>query len=256
MSNLSSNLDPAQWSFRGNSSDIRNAINAITSRLSGDRGNIINGYSASKLVIDRFLANPKVTNQQLIQISTSGLDKFSPDDSTSLSSVPNKYSDYARKPGHMMAVDAFYILTGNPKDQISTKLNGLGFTGTASLLVTYAENNPALLLGTILHDLTDYFQDSGVVNLNSSFWGTADKVLSALVMFAETSVDGYIPSEEEIFNVIGTSQLPTREMELRQTVTRLGNVSSILATKLAIYYGDESFGDQLIVSTATKTLGG
>ena len=254
MDNLSNN--PAQWSFRGNSSDISNAIDAITSRFSGDRGNIINGYSASKLVFDQFLANPKVTNQQLIQISKSGLSKFSPDDSISLSSVPKKYSDYARKPGHLMAVDAFYILTGNPKDQISAQLNGLGFTGTASLLITYAENNPALLLNTILHDLTDYFQDSGVANLNASFWGTADKVSSALVMFAETLVDGYIPSEEEIFNIIGARQLPTRDMELRQTVTRLGNVSSTLATKLAIHYGDETFGSQLIALTASKTLGG
>jgi hypothetical protein len=48
----------------------------------------------------------------------------------------------------------------------------LGFTGTSSLLITYAENNPALLLGTIEHDLTDYFQDAGVANLNTSLWGT------------------------------------------------------------------------------------
>ncbi|NCR42608.1 MAG: calcium-binding protein [Microcystis aeruginosa W13-11] len=256
MSNPNIDLNPAQWSFRGNSSDISNAINAITSRFSSDRGNIINGYSATKLVVDQFLANPKVTNQQLIQISTSGLDKFSPDDSTSLSSVPKKYSDYATKPGHLMAVDAFYILTGNPKGQVSAKLNGLGFTGTSSLLVTYAENNPTLLLGTILHDLTDYFQDAGVANLNTSLWGTSGKAASALVMFAETLVTGYIPSEEEMFNVMGTRQLPTREMELRQTVTRLGDVSSTLATKLAMYYGSEQLGSQIIASTATKTLGG
>ncbi|MBE9091929.1 hypothetical protein IQ232_20050, partial [Microcystis aeruginosa LEGE 11464] len=252
MSNPNIDLNPAQWSFRGNSSDISNAINAITSRFSSDRGNIINGYSATKLVVDEFLANPKVTNQQLIQISRSTLDKFSADDST----VPTKYSDYATKPGHLMAVDAFYMLTGNPKGQVSTKLNGLGFTGTSSLLITYAENNPALLLGTIEHDLTDYLQDAGVTNLNTSLWGIADKAASALVMFAETLVSGYIPSEEEIFNVMGTRQLPTREMELRQTVTRLGNVSSTLATKLAMHYGNEDFGSQLIAATATKTLGG
>jgi hypothetical protein len=46
MSNPNIDLNPAQWSFRGNSSDISNAINAITSRFSSDRGNIINGYSA------------------------------------------------------------------------------------------------------------------------------------------------------------------------------------------------------------------
>lgn len=172
MSNPNIDLNPAQWSFRGNSSDISNAINAITSRFSSDRGNVIDGYSATKLVVDKFLANPNVTNQQLIQISKSTLDKFSADDSTSSSSVPKKYSDYATKPGHLMAVDAFYMLTGNPKGQVSTKLNGLGFTGTSSLLVTYAENNPTLLLGTILHDLTDYFQDAGVANLNTSLWGT------------------------------------------------------------------------------------
>ncbi|TRV42127.1 MAG: calcium-binding protein [Microcystis flos-aquae Mf_QC_C_20070823_S20D] len=252
MSNPNIDLNPAQWSFRGNSSDISNAINAITSRFSSDRGNIINGYSATKLVVDEFLANPKVTNQQLIQISRSTLDKFSADDST----VPTKYSDYATKPGHLMAVDAFYMLTGNPKGQVSTKLNGLGFTGTSSLLITYAENNPALLLGTIEHDLTDYLQDAGVTNLNTSLWGIADKAASAFVMFAETLVAGYIPSEEEIFNVMGTRQLPTREMELRQTVTRLGNVSSTLATKLAMHYGNEDFGSQLIAATATKTLGG
>ncbi|MFN4849029.1 MAG: hypothetical protein ACK5H5_03255, partial [Microcystis sp.] len=252
MSNPNIDLNPAQWSFRGNSSDISNAINAITSRFSSDRGNIINGYSATKLVVDQFLANPKVTNQQLIQISRSTLDKFSADDST----VPTKYSDYATKPGHLMAVDAFYMLTGNPKGQVSTELNGLGFTGTSSLLVTYAENNPALLLGTIEHDLTDYLQDAGVTNLNTSLWGIADKAASAFVMFAETLVAGYIPSEEEIFNVMGTRQLPTREMELRQTVTRLGNVSSTLATKLAMHYGNEDFGSQLIAATATKTLGG
>jgi hypothetical protein len=252
MSNPNIDLNPAQWSFRGNSSDISNAINAITSRFSSDRGNIINGYSATKLVVDEFLANPKVTNQQLIQISRSTLDKFSADDST----VPTKYSDYATKPGNLMAVDAFYMLTGNPKGQVSTKLNGLGFTGTSSLLITYAENNPALLLGTIEHDLTDYLQDAGVTNLNTSLWGIADKAASALVMFAETLVSGYIPSEEEIFNVMGTRQLPTREMELRQTVTRLGNVSSTLATKLAMHYGNEDFGSQLIAATATKTLGG
>ncbi|MCA2504362.1 MAG: hypothetical protein IM550_04655, partial [Microcystis sp. M54BS1] len=252
MSNPNIDLNPAQWSFRGNSSDISNAINAITSRFSSDRGNVIDGYSATKLVVDKFLANPKVTNQQLIQISKSTLDKFSADDST----VPTKYPDYDKKPGHLMAVDAFYMLTGNPKGQVSTKLNGLGFTGTSSLLITYAENNPALLLGTIEHDLTDYLQDAGVTNLNTSLWGIADKAASALVMFAETLVAGYIPSEEEIFNVMGTRQLPTREMELRQTVTRLGNVSSTLATKLAMHYGNEDFGSQLIAATATKTLGG
>jgi hypothetical protein len=256
MSNPNIDLNPAQWSFRGNSSDISNAINAITSRFSSDRGNVIDGYSATKLVVDKFLANPNLTNQQLIQISKSTLDKFSADDSTSSSSVPKKYSDYATKPGHLMAVDAFYILTGNSKDQVSTQLNGLGFTGTSSLLVTYAENNPTLLLGTILHDLTDYFQDAGVANLNTSLWGTSGKAASALVMFAETLVTGYIPSEEEMFNVMGTRQLPTREMELRQTVTRLGDVSSTLATKLAMYYGSEQLGSQIIASTATKTLGG
>ncbi|MDB9508916.1 hypothetical protein PN502_18005, partial [Microcystis aeruginosa CS-338/01] len=252
MSNPNIDLNPAQWSFRGNSSDISNAINAITSRFSSDRGNVIDGYSATKLVVDKFLANPKVTNQQLIQISKSTLDKFSADDST----VPTKYPDYDKKPGHLMAVDAFYMLTGNPKGQVSTELNGLGFTGTSSLLITYAENNPALLLGTIEHDLTDYLQDAGVTNLNTSLWGIADKAASAFVMFAETLVAGYIPSEEEIFNVMGTRQLPTREMELRQTVTRLGNVSSTLATKLAMHYGNEDFGSQLIAATATKTLGG
>jgi len=166
MSNPNVDLNPAQWSFRGNSPDITTAINEITSRLSGDRGIVINGYSATKLVVEKFLASSSISNDQLIKISKSTLDKFSPDDSISSSSVPKKYPYYETMPGHVMAVDAFCILTGNPKDQVSTKLNGLGFTGTPDILITSADNNPPLQLGTIFHDLTNYFNDSGVDGLD------------------------------------------------------------------------------------------
>ena len=256
MSNPNFDVNPAQWSFRGNSSDITTAINEITSRLSGDRGIVINGYSATTLVVEKFLANSSVSNDQLIKISKSTLDKFSPDDSSSPSSVPKKYPYYETMPGHVMAVDAFCILTGNPKDQVSTKLNGLGFTGTPDILITSADDNPPLQLGTIFHDLTNYFNDSGVVGLDKSIWGVAGKAASALVMYAGTLVTDFIPSEEEIFNVMGTRQLPTREMELRQTVTKLGKVSSTIATKLAMHYGSEQLASQIITTSAAKTLGG
>ena len=70
MANNNLDINPAQWSFRGSSREITDAISSITSRLASDRGNIINGYSASRLVIDKFLANPDVSNTQLLQISS------------------------------------------------------------------------------------------------------------------------------------------------------------------------------------------
>jgi hypothetical protein len=75
-------------------------------------------------------------------------------------------------------------------------------------------------------------------------------------MFAESLSLGYIPSDEEIFNILGSRQLPTREMEYRRVVTRLGGVSAGIAAKLALHYGSESIANQIISVSIAQTLGG
>ena len=255
MSTQNIDLDLKRWSWRGSDPNLTDAISGMVSRMKFDRGLRIDGYSATRIVVENFLDDPNVTNEQITQISRRARNDFGVRD---LDNVRNKYPDYASRLGHIVAVDAMYILTGQNQAWISDHLSGLGFTGTPGKLITYA-TDPKLLLGTILHDITDYLQDAKIEGINKAIWGVSGKVTSALVMALEAfaySVTDIIPRQDEILNIIGADHLPIEEIALLKTVSNLGNVSSMLGAKIAIYFADESFANQLIAQTAGKTVGG
>ncbi|MFM6895852.1 MAG: hypothetical protein ACKPKF_00590, partial [Microcystis panniformis] len=108
------------------------------------------------------------------------------------------YRDYQQREGHKIAVAFMHFVTGIPTNQLSEELPGLGITGIRKYDFNwYSGFSRRLLLGTALHDVTD-FLDSTLnlpnVNIkdwsknsdswNKSAWGTSNSTWSALIMFS------------------------------------------------------------------------
>ncbi|MFB2804482.1 LamG-like jellyroll fold domain-containing protein [Microcystis sp. BLCC-F209] len=108
------------------------------------------------------------------------------------------YRDYQQREGHKIAVAFMHFVTGIPTNQLSEELPGLGVTGIRKYGFNwYSGFSRRLLLGTALHDVTD-FLDSTLnlpnVNIkdwsknsdswNKSAWGTSNSTWSALIMFS------------------------------------------------------------------------
>lgn len=193
MSNF--NLNDNRWRFRFEGQTPQNlqltqdSIEGILSRLNSTDGVVIDGQTVADVVIEAFLANENITNDQLVEIVTlteqdiNG--SFTAEERANEESVREKFDDYDSRSGHIFAVDLFHILTGLDKDFISQNLSGLGFTGKTGPHVIHADFSQPLLLGTALHDVTSYFDDIlgiDIKSFNESLFGTASLEGSAVIM--------------------------------------------------------------------------
>ncbi|MGF1567502.1 MAG: hypothetical protein ACFCVD_05450 [Nodosilinea sp.] len=261
-------IRPERWEWRGEEgSEVRQAITSILGRVNLDRGNTVDDFTATRIVIEKFLDNRLIDNKQIIAITQLTLDDFS---QGRPESITDKYPNYQELPGHQMAVDLLAIFIGEDPELISLKLKGLGFTGTPGIAITYA-TDPLLLLGTIVHDFTSYidsaFRERNIdaQSLNKTLFGIEGDVISALAMAAGVFYDSllreindFIPDDSEVLKIIdsyGVNEIE-QELALRQTVTRLGEIGGTLGTKLALIYGDQDFSSQLITRSASTTIGG
>ncbi|NEO34001.1 MAG: hypothetical protein F6K36_27020, partial [Symploca sp. SIO3C6] len=263
MSNQNLDLNIERWNWRGGQgTEINKAISNLLDRSSLDRGNTVGGYTATRILVEKFLDDRNITNEQILEASNLTLDDFTQPDP---GAITNKYPEYQEFPGHQIAVDLLSIFTGESPSEVSAKLTGLGFTGTPGIAIAYAED-PVLLLGTIIHDFNSYIDDAlgdkgiQIKSFNESIYGVKDIKKSALAMYAEAlfSLDNVIPDESELLDFLSLYDLNQIEEKttLRQTVTKLGNVGSNIGTKLALFYADDDFATQLVSQTIGKTLGG
>ncbi|MFM6516226.1 MAG: hypothetical protein ACKPIC_06235, partial [Microcystis panniformis] len=239
---------------------------------------------------ETWLYNSSVTNASLIAKSNHTLDDIKgtlSDASRAIIVKKGNFDDYKDNKTQLFSakLEAVFIAESPDKvldtaRQILDANPGLGLTGpanrTPNSLVRYDINDPRAT-GTGIHDITSVSDEINRKKFGQAFvdqnsenkgvWGNSTDELSAIIMFGEALADkaleeglnliDIIPPDEEIFNVIGTRTLPiTKIDELRGTVTRLGDVTSTLATKLAQQYGSKNLAGQIITQTATKTLGG
>ncbi|MEM7556553.1 MAG: calcium-binding protein [Cyanobacteria bacterium P01_A01_bin.84] len=265
------NLDSLQ------SAKLSQALTEITNRFSLDDGSFtVAGKTASDIVVENFLDNKNVTNEQIIQASKLTLDDFYQPEREAITS---KFPNYQNNPVHRVSILVNSIISGLDPIAASRNLPGHGFTGTPGKLIANVEDD-ALALGTIVHDNTSYIDDAfsrkrirlkedeivdedleNVESLNKTVFGIESLILSAGAMaidaFISSSID-VIPDRDEILDFLGVDSITLidQEIALIQTVTNLGSVGANLGTKLAFFYGDEDLASQLVTQAAGKTLGG
>ena len=266
-----------RWAQRDLTPELRESISTITSRFSTDRNITIAGRNNVEDIVERLLDNPKVDDRFLIALNV--FSKIPPnkfDGSPNTPSITAQiYPDYASYEGHKKAVDLMHILTGIPKDIISSEYPGLGFTGTEDEGIEQgigvASNFPQFLNETVLHDVLvtlaedfpEFFE-----GLDGAVYGTNNKARSAVYIALDSLTlnltkairDGdlsvLLPEEEEFLNFVGINEAPKQDILLFNTVTNLGKTASTIGAKIAIHYGDEGLANQLINQAAAQTLGG
>ena len=98
-----------------------------------------------------------------------------------------EYPNYKQLPGHQKAVAIMSIMTGIDPMDLSDYLPGLGITGVKGFN-WYSGFSDKLLLGTALHDVTDFLDDAlknqGIESWNKSVWGISNSTVSAFKMFS------------------------------------------------------------------------
>lgn len=180
-----------------------------------------------QIFVKHFLDNPSVTNAQIIAMDKVAASSIKSNDAKK---VEEKFKNYADYDSHQIAVNIFSFITGAPQAEISNQAPDLGFTGTPDKFLL-AATIPALILGTILHDVTDYLKDAGVVGINKALWGFEGKIESALAM---------------AYGAFLQESQPTSE---------LGQFGTYISDFLVSQHIDNDFATQLFAQAATKTFG-
>lgn len=174
---LDLDLNDDRWAFRFSGTPhedqiLRDAISDMVSRLESDNDISLGDSVPEKVFIEVFLSNEDITNEQLIgsgSLTEQNIEDYlnqpaEPGELTNLEAEElsrEKYPNYDTYPGHIFAVELFHIISGLDRDFISQKLPGLGFTGsTGSDYSIYADFSQPLLLGTTIHDVTSYMDES------------------------------------------------------------------------------------------------
>ncbi|MEM9274804.1 MAG: hypothetical protein AAGA80_17860, partial [Cyanobacteria bacterium P01_F01_bin.143] len=264
-----------RWNWRGLTPELAQALSEIGNRFSSDRNITIAGRNNIEDVLDTILDNSQLDSKFIIALGNIP--------SNAIDGIPNQTSivseifpDYASYEGHQKAVDFLHILTGLPKNLISSEWPGLGFTGTEdegiAQGVGVAANFPAFLNETVIHDvlvtLSEDLSSFGLGGIDGDVYGTTNKVISALYIALDSltlnltkalrtgDLSVLIPEEEEFLDFIGFNKAPEENIALFNTVTNLGKTGSTIGAKLAIFLEDEALANQLITQAAASTLGG
>ena len=246
------NLNDDRWGFRFEGKTPQEiqatqaAIQAISARINSDNGIVLDGQTVSDIVIENFLANENITNEQLIEANSITSDdisaSLSPSEQENEQYVRDNFEDYNTTDAHLFSVDLLHALTGESKEFISQELAGLGRTGPTGKYTLYAGFSQPLLLGTSIHDVTSYLDDffytknPSVKSYNESLFGIADLETSAVIMAG-------IALYRDRFT------LEIQDVSFEETLSVAGGE---LGSQLAQLF----VGDNLFERTAASTLGG
>jgi Ca2+-binding RTX toxin-like protein len=140
-----------------------------------------------------FLSNTDVNIKQFSEtlnfFKAKGIEAFHNAENDDLKKYySEEYPNYKQLPGHQKAVAIMSIMTGIDPRDLSDYLPGLGITGIKGFN-WYSGFSDKLLLGTALHDVTDFLDDAlknqGIESWNKSVWGISNSTVSALKMFSD-----------------------------------------------------------------------
>jgi len=172
---------PAQspWAFRGSpDSEIGRTVQGMVNRARQFDVKL-GGDSVERMLTQGILANPKVTNEMLLQMSRVPLEK--------LADLPEDRAEVERRvPGsrqlacHQFTVGMLSAITGADPKALSQATPSLGLTGAPGTPLLFAPKRTGLQRSTALHDTTDYLRGAGVKGVNKAVWGVENRVLSAL----------------------------------------------------------------------------
>lgn len=172
---------PAQspWAFRGSpDSEVGRAIQGMVNRARQSDVKL-GGESVEQMLTRAILANPRISNQKLMEMSRVPLEKLS-DSPSDRAEIERRVPGSRQLPSHQFTVGLLSAITGVDPRALSRASPGLGVTGAPGTPILFAPERTSLQRSTALHDTTDYFRAAGVSGVNKAVWGVENRVLSAL----------------------------------------------------------------------------
>ncbi|HZN92876.1 MAG TPA: hypothetical protein VFB81_09220 [Myxococcales bacterium] len=168
------------WAFRGGpETEIGRTIQGMVNRARQFDVKL-GGDSVERMLTEAFLKNPKISNEQLMQIGRVPLERLaeSPEDQAE---IERRVPGSRNLASHQFTVGLLSSLTGLDPRQLSQAAPGLGVTGAPGTPILFAPGSTGLQRSTALHDTTDYLRGAGVQGLNKAVWGAENRVISALI---------------------------------------------------------------------------
>ncbi|HEY8208332.1 MAG TPA: hypothetical protein VIG99_12670 [Myxococcaceae bacterium] len=176
------------WSFRGGpNTEIGRTVQAMAERARASTTRI-GGQSAEGLLTRAILANPLISNEQIMAMSRmrpAGVASTPRAIERTLREIPDARS----QPNHQFTVDLLHAVTGIDRETISRNGPDLGMTGSAERGAVLPWNwgrpflwrpdNDREALSTALHDFTDTMATAGVRGVQQAIWGSEDRAGSA-----------------------------------------------------------------------------
>ncbi|MBD2496754.1 calcium-binding protein [Nostoc sp. FACHB-280] len=260
-----------EWRIQANPNNIQlsQAINKLKNNfIQSENGVTSHGKTLTQLFSEYFLDNPKVTDTALIEMSRITRDDFAKQISTTSNDIAKKrFDDYEDNPLQVMTARFFAnLIAKNPNEvnQLTTQLLDdnatVGLTGPGDalpqILWRHDINDPRGQ-GTLLHDVSDILDyifksisfrsrvgsDFNNVNsLNKALWGYEDSISSAILGM-------FIPATLEYIQ-------DSLEAAPAQPVTTTGMLGSYVGGKVASYFVDDTFANQLLAQSLGSTVTG
>lgn len=146
-----------------------------------DQAPNIAGDSPRGLFRRALLDNPRVTDDMLAAIDDVTLDGLVDPpaiNERALARIPDARASVS----HRFCAHLLAGVVGLDPDAVSTAIPSLGIMGGANIFLFRVPRRPYLMVGTALHDFTDYLRCAGVRGLNRAVWGAENDVASALIM--------------------------------------------------------------------------
>ncbi len=171
---------PTPGAWRGGpDTEVGKAIKTMLDRANQTQITI-RGDTPASLLGRAILDNPRISNEQLMQMANVTLEQLSdsPEDrQVVLKKIPN-----ARELDvHKFTVAMLAAATGLDPKELSHVCPDLGMTGAPGTPLLYAPKTERMKRSTALHDFTDYLRGAGLKGLNKAVWGVEDRILSAAV---------------------------------------------------------------------------
>jgi hypothetical protein len=174
---------PTAGAWRGGpDTEIGKAIKTMLDRANQTQITI-RGDTPASLLSRAILDNPRISNEQLMQMANVKLEQLS-DSPEDRQVVLNKIPNARELDVHKFTVAMLSAVTGIDPQKLSEATPSLGITGAVGTPVLYAAKGEKMQRGTALHDFTDYMRGAGVKGINKAVWGVENRVLSAAVMVA------------------------------------------------------------------------
>ncbi|HVE87395.1 MAG TPA: hypothetical protein VND93_31275 [Myxococcales bacterium] len=168
------------WAFRGSpDSEVGRTVQGMVDRARKFDAKL-GGESVEQMLTKAILANPRISNEQILQMSRVPLDKLA-DSPSDQAETERRVPGSRQLPSHQFTVGLLSSITGIDPKALSEAAPGLGVTGAPGTPILFAPPWTGLQRSTALHDTTDYLRGAGVKGVNKAVWGVENRVLSALL---------------------------------------------------------------------------